>query len=180
MPADYIEHLDHRITALLTLFVRNDAGFDWTGKGDLYRASLEASSIMLRALIEFLGVKSDRKNPGTLTVSKRGAASKGVGDDVLGVGNLAVVPAVDPKALGTSLERLIAGAHDGAAKRSAHAVFASSVGPLDPGEHRRAVKWVVSEIWNRCYDPDPIVVHPDLFGLLQGGAWEGIPFAPTR
>src|SRR5258706_90731 len=101
LPQSYVPHLDHRITVLLSFTVRRDAGFFTSNHGepkefgDLYRGSLEGAGIMLRMLLEFLGVKAK------------------------------------------------------------------------------------SGIWDRCYYPEAITVHRDLFGLLKDGKWEGIPFRPA-
>lgn len=179
LPLNFVPHLDHRITVLMTFTIRLETGF--FGKnhgepkelGDLYRASLEGSGIMLRMLLEFLGVQAG-KPPGTLIRSdprKR--------DAVLGRGILTHILPVDIGKLDQPMEHFLAKMHDEASKRTAHPAFHKVGLGLDPVELREATKWVVKEIWGRCYNPDAITVHRDLFRLLTGGKWEGIPFRPA-
>jgi hypothetical protein len=67
LPPEYVKHLDHRITALMTFTLRRD--FSWFGPdhgeeqnlGDVYRGSLEGSGIMLRMLMEFFRSKGCTK-----------------------------------------------------------------------------------------------------------------------
>lgn len=85
LPASYVTHLDHRITALMTFTVRREVGFfgpdhgESKQLGDIYRGSQEGAGIMLRILLEFLGVKAAVKK----------------GDDLLGRGGLAHIAPVD-------------------------------------------------------------------------------------
>jgi hypothetical protein len=173
LPQSYVPHLDHRITVLMTFTIRREIGFFGSNQvGDLYRASLEGSGIMLRMLLEFLGVKADRKNPGKLVPSNKG-------DAVLGQGSVARIAPVDIGKLDSPTEKFLARMHDEASKRTAHPAFHRFTLGLDPDELRDATRWIVKEIWHRCYDPDAITVHQDLFRLLSGGKWEGIPFTPA-
>jgi hypothetical protein len=70
---DFIdEHIAHRLTALLSVISRQQADPNFfTGRSDVYRASIEGSYIMLRVFIEFLGVESARHD-GKLALAKRG------------------------------------------------------------------------------------------------------------
>jgi hypothetical protein len=178
LPQSYVPHLDHRITVLMTFTVRREEGFFGSDHGeprelgDLYRGSLEGSGIMLRMLLEFLGVKTDSKNSGKLMPS-------GKRDAVLGQGSLAAIAPVEISKMDSPTEQFLARMHDEASKRTAHPAFHKFTLGLDPDELRKATKWVVREIWDRCYDPDAITVHRDLFRLLAGGKWEGIPFTPA-
>jgi hypothetical protein len=66
------EHIAHRLTALLSVIRRQPAHPNFfTGRGDVYRASIEGSYLMLRVFIEFLGVESARHD-GKLALAKRG------------------------------------------------------------------------------------------------------------
>lgn len=186
LPQSYVPHLDHRITVLMTFTVRRDAGFfgsdhgEPTELGDVYRASLEGAGIMLRMLLEFLGVKAKRNDPRKLTQSGNSDATQsGNSDAVLGQGVLAHIDRVDINELDASREELLARMHDEASKRTAHPAFNKVTVGLNPVELREATKWVVNEIWDRCYDPEAVTVHRDLFRLLEGGKWEGIPFKPA-
>jgi len=57
--------------------------------GDIYRSSLEGSGIMLRMLMEFLGVKAARNNPRKLV------EAKDLFDVRLGKAKLRKIPKVD-------------------------------------------------------------------------------------
>jgi hypothetical protein len=183
LPPEYVTHLDHRITALMTFTLRRDS--NWFGPdhgeeknlGDVYRGSLEGSGIMLRMLMEFLGVKAARNNPRKLV------EAKDLFDVRLGKGKLKKIDRVDinSKAPFRDCSKLIlARLHSGTSKRTAHPAFNRFTSGLDPNELRTATKWVVTEIWNRCYSPDPIPIHRDLFKLMNGGRWEGIPFQKAK
>ncbi len=170
IPPDYVPHLDHRITSLMAFTVRRDRGWFCAGSGDLYRASLEGSGIMLRMLMEFLGVKANRKKPTELTVSNDG-------DVRLGIGGLKLIEPVKPDVVNRTVDGpFLARMHSEASKRTAHPQFFELKSGLDPDDLRKATKWVVGDIWRRCYEPDAITVHGDLFCLLQNGRWEDIPF----
>jgi len=174
LPQSYVPHLDHRITVLMTFTVRRDTGFfgsdhgELKELGDLYRGSLEGSGIMLRMLLEFLGVKASK-------MSRR----SGKRDALLGQGSLAYIAPVEIRNLDRPTERFLARMHNEASKRTAHPAFHRFASGLDPIELRKATKWVVKEIWDRCYNPDAVTMHRDLFRLLPGGKWEGIPFRPA-
>ena len=178
LPQSYVPHLDHRIKVLMTFTVLRDTGFfgphhgESKEVGDLYRGSLEGSGIMLRMLLEFLGIKADSGKSGKL-------APSGKRDAVLGQHTLAHIAPVDIGKLDSSTEQFLAKVHDEASKRTAHPAFHKFTLGLDPDELRHATRWVVKQIWDRCYDPDAITVHRDLFRLLAGGKWEGIPFKPA-
>jgi len=179
LPQCYVPHLDHRITVLMTFTVRRDGGFFGSDHGeskelgDVYRASLEGAAIMLRMLLEFVGVKAKFNVPGKLTESDKR-------DHVLGEGDLGHIAAVDINKLDTSEEPFLARMHDEASKRTAHAGFHKVPLGLNPDELRKVTKWILKQIWNRCYDPDEaITIHRDLFSLLKDGKWEGIPFQPA-
>src|SRR4029453_19285417 len=96
LPQRYVRHLDHRITVLMTFTIRREEGFFGSDHGeprkvgDLYRGSLEGSGIMLRMLLEFLGVKADSTKSGKLIRSDSR-------DAVLGQGSLAAIAPVDIK-----------------------------------------------------------------------------------
>ena len=181
LPPQYVPHLDHRITALMAFTLRNDSRwFDSTPEerknlGDVYRGSLEGAGIMLRMLMEFLGIKSCKEDPSKLCPS-----SRQMGDIRLEEDSLKHISAVDPKLIDQPLHSFLARMHDETSKRTAHAGFHKISNGLDPKELRKATEWVVSEIWKRCYDPDPITVHGDLFLLMNGDRWEGIPFQKPR
>jgi len=95
LPQSYLGHLDHRLTVLLSFTIRRDLGVfapdhgESLRRGDVYRTSQEGSAIMLRVLLEFLGLKSKEGNPPTL-VEAGARASR------LGIGDLAHIPAVFP------------------------------------------------------------------------------------
>jgi hypothetical protein len=143
--------------------------------GDVYRASLEGAAIMLRMLIEFLGVKAEGNPP------KLCKATDDRSERLGKKGDLEKIKPVDPNSLepfSICSKDLLARMHSEASKRTAHPEFLSH--GLDPQELRDATKWVVTEIWNRCYNPDPITIHRDLFKLMNGGQWEGIPFQGAK
>jgi hypothetical protein len=180
LPLSYLGHLDHRITCLLSFVVRRDTGFFGDGNGeekhvgDLYRASLEGAGIMLRALIEFLGAKPcyqrDQLNfPLTLIA----VAKPDVG---LGYGDLAHIDSLDLKYLDPITAARLAWMHDGVSKRSGHAAFNKQALGLDPKDLEWAAIFVVTEIWGRCYKPDPIPIHQDIYAMLSDGIWAGVPF----
>ena len=177
LPPHYVTHFDHRITVLMTFTIRRELG--WFGSdhgeqknlGDIYRASLEGSGIMLRMLMEFLGVKSCYKDPKILCSS-----GYKKGDVRLENGLLRHIAAVDPKLIPQPLHAFLARMHDEASKRTAHAGFENVTTGLHPQELHDATKWVLNEIWERCYKPDAITIHGDLFRLLQNGKWEGVEF----
>jgi len=176
IPPQYAPHLDHRITALMAFTVRRESGWFDQGQhlGDVYRCSLEGAGIMLRMLMEFLGVKADAKDP-----TKLGRV-KDSRNEHLGMGLLTTIAPVDPSKLDRGTEQFLAKMHSEASKRTAHPGFIKFCYGLDPQDLREATKWVLSEIWTRCYDPDPITVHPDLYSLLHKGQWESIPFQPAK
>jgi hypothetical protein len=142
--------------------------------GDIYRSSLEGSSIMLRMLIEFLGIKSklDSGNP----VLGKNCDRR---DIYLGKGELKNISAVEVISLCDEIKDLIARMHYEASKRTAHPTFHSFSNGLDPKELREATKWVINQIWEKCYKPDSISIHPHLYDQLEDGRWEGIPFEPS-
>jgi hypothetical protein len=179
LPTEYVTHLDHRITALMAFTLRRDS--NWFGAdhgeqknlGDVYRSSLEGSGIMLRMLMEFLGVKAERNNPRKLVEAKDPF------DVRLGKGKLKKIPKVDILSRATfrgCSKTFLARLHSGTSKRTAHPAFNRFTSGLDPNELRKATKWVLQEIWERCYKPDAIIIHRDIFNQLQDGKWENIPF----
>jgi hypothetical protein len=179
LPAKYIGHLDHRITVLLSFTLRRDLGFfgpdhgEAKGLGDLYRASLEGSGIMLRALLELLGAKCDyRKNP-------VGLKAKSGSDARLGSGELSKIPPLDISRLAADVELRLAKLHDGISKRTGHPAFNKLSVGLDPAELSWGTEWILKEIWERCYAPKPIIIHRDIVRLLKGSEWKGIPFCPS-
>ncbi len=166
LPAEYVTHLDHRITVLMTFTLRRDSY--WFGPdhgeeknlGDVYRASHEGAGIMLRMLMEFLGVKAEG-NPRRL-----GKATDDRSERLGKKGNLENIKPVDPNSEESFVicsKDFLARIHSETSKRTAHPEFLSH--GLDPKDLRDATKWVVTEIWNRCYNPDPITIHRDLFKL---------------
>jgi hypothetical protein len=181
LPDEYKTHLDHRITVLMTFTLRRDS--NWFGPdhgeqnklGDVYRASLEGAGIMLRMLMEFLGVKANSDSPPQL-VKATDRRNECLGKGLLR-GVLPVIPD-SKKPFETCKEEFLARMHKETSKRTAHAEFLSH--GLDPEDLRRATKWVVTEIWNRCYTPDPITIHRDLHCLMNGGKWENIPFQAAK
>jgi hypothetical protein len=160
--------------------LRRNAGFFGTdhgeGKqlGDLYRASQEGSGIMLRVLIEFLGVKAREGPPPTLV-----AVSATNADARLGYADLKGIAPVDPAKIDAAEAAKLARLHDGVSKRTGHPAFNKQNLGMDPIELEWATIWVVTQIWSKCYAPDPIPVHRDIFGLLNAGRWNGIPFVPS-
>src|SRR5438034_5853717 len=95
LPTEYVPHLDHRITVLMAFTVRRDCGWfdcnraEQKNFGDLYRASLEGAGIMLRMLMEFLGVKAARNNRTKSVEAKHPQAAR------LGKGKLRRILKVD-------------------------------------------------------------------------------------
>jgi hypothetical protein len=96
----------------MTFTIRREAGFFDSNHGeprevgDLYRGSLEGSGIMLRILLEFLGVKANPKKPAKLVSSDKR-------DAVLGQGRLASIAAVDIGKLDSPpTEQFLARMHD--------------------------------------------------------------------
>jgi hypothetical protein len=180
IPSQYVPDLDHRITALMTFTVRRDSGWfdpdhgEEKNLGDVYRASLEGAAIMLRILIEFLGLNGKCEN-GHWKLGK----PPDLGDVRLGKGLLSRITPADHNLITPAnpiLAALIAKMYGEVSKRTAHSAFNKIGHGLDLKDLREATKWVVNEIWKRCYDPAPITVHRDLFRLLPGGQWEGIRF----
>jgi hypothetical protein len=184
IPPQYVGDLDHRITALMSFTVRRETG--WFGLdhgesrrlGDVYRASLEGAGVTLRALIEFLGVKS---------CWVRGKIELGDNDNtndlVLGfapLASLARITKADLEGKDKTLADFIAKMHDDASKRTAHPAFNKLRFGLNPDDLAKATAWAVTEIWQRCYDPDPITIHGDLYALLKGGRWKNVPFQQAK
>jgi hypothetical protein len=178
LPPQYVGFIDHRMTVLMAFTLRRDA--KWFGPdhgeskqlGDVYRASLEGAGIMLRALIEFVGVKSAWNGKLRLVDNDK------KGDTILGHSDLTHILQVRSADLEIGMAAFIAKMHDEAAKRTAHPTQRISTG-LDPDDLAKATEWVVREIWDRCYKPDPIIIHRDIFSLLKDGTWKGIPFRPA-
>jgi len=166
------------MTALLSFTLRRNSDFfgpdhgETKGLGDLYRASQEGAGTMLRALIEFLGVKSKEGIPPLLVPMTRH-------DVRLGLDALIGIPAITVAAIGPAKAARLAALHDGISKRTSHAAFNKQVDGMNPADLEWATEWVVSEIWNRCFAPDPIPIHRDIYALLKGGKWKGIPFVPS-
>lgn len=176
LPPEYVDDLDHRITVLLTFTVRHHARSFPSQSGDLYRASLEGSAIMLRMLLEFLGVKAETQNPHKLTAVREFSEH----DVLLGKHKLTDIKAVEIRKLDSETNQFLARMHDEASKRTAHSAFGKRLPGLCPVELRQATRWVLTEIWERCYAPDAITVHGDLFVQLKDAKWEGIPFRSAR
>lgn len=175
LPPNYIPDLDHRITVLLSFTLRCQSGFferEPQTYGDLYRASLEGAAIMLRMLIEFLGLKADQRNIGKLKPSSET-------DTRLGIDALSEISAIDKDSLDTATTEFLARMHSEASKRTAHPNFGKITTGLDPEDLQKASKFILTEIWQKCYYPAPIPVHNDLYRLLPQGHWEGIPFCPS-
>jgi hypothetical protein len=64
------EHIAHRLTALLSVIRRQPAHPNFfTGRGNVYRASIEGSYLMLRVFIEFV---ESARHDGKLALAKRG------------------------------------------------------------------------------------------------------------
>src|SRR4051794_32260906 len=57
------EHVAHRLTALLSIIRRQSDPSFYSGRGDVYCASIEGAFIMLRVFVEFLGVESQHDGP---------------------------------------------------------------------------------------------------------------------
>src|ERR1035437_426521 len=179
LPVSFVPHHDHRVTVLLSFTVRRDSGYFGPDHGEtkqlgaVYRASLEGSGIMLRMLLEFLGLKADQSKPGMLKSSDKR-------DTILGHRQLAHISAVDYTTLDMPTTQFLARMHDEASKRTAHPKFDVFTLGLDPDDLRKATVWVIKQLWAKCYDPDPLTLHGDLYRLLSGGKWEGIPFKPPQ
>ena len=175
LPTVYVPHLDHRLTALLSFTLRRNEGFfgpdhgESKRLGDVYRASLEGSGIMLRVLLEFLGIKSIQGPPPSLE-PKNGTDAR------LGYNILRGIPPVDIFQISAADAVRLASLHDGISKRTGHPAFNKQGLGMDPVELEWASIWVVTQIWNRCYAPDPIPIHRDVFRLLIAGTWNGVPF----
>ena len=51
------EHLRHRLTLLRTLRERTKAGYNFQGRGDIYRCVKDSNLVAVRLLLDFLGLK---------------------------------------------------------------------------------------------------------------------------
>ena len=118
-------HIPHRLTALLSLARRQqvDPTF-FSGKGDVYCASIEGAFIMLRVFLEFLGVTSMRREGVVALVQRTRQTGKGqkaaIATDVML--DCFGLPLVRPSDFGVA-ESLIARVHDGLSKSTAHFTF---------------------------------------------------------
>jgi hypothetical protein len=180
LPPHYLGHLDHRITCLLSFILRRDGDFfgachgEEKQMGDLYRSSLEGAGIMLRALIEFLGAKPFyRRGHLNFPLTLIEITNPDVG---LGSGDLAQIEPLDLERLDPIIAARLAWMHDGVSKRSGHSAFNMQALGLDPEDLEWAAIFVVTEIWNRCYKPDPISIHQDIYAMLSEGEWAGVQF----
>jgi hypothetical protein len=190
LPTEFVPDLDHRITVLLTYSVRNDArwferrlidGKDYDPYlGDVHSACLEGSSIMARALLEFLGLCSSKPDQnGNVTLKSSTPRRK---DLRLGHETLQGISPVDSQLLQQqepAMANLLARIHNETSKRTAHKNSSVSSG-MSPKELRQATKWIVNEVWNRCFAPGPITVQPHLFCQLVDEKWENIPFRSAQ
>jgi len=124
---DFIdEHIAHRLTALLSVISRQQADPNFfTGRSDVYRASIEGSYIMLRVFIEFLGVESARhhgklalvqRTRDTKTRDQKRARDTDVMLDCFEL-PLATPNDFDPH------QDLVARVHDGLSKSTAHFTY---------------------------------------------------------
>ena len=156
-------HLAHRLTALLCVAKRSEEPSFWQGRGDLYCASIEGSFIMFRVLIEFLGLKSYRRD--TREHDLRQRRRRRDTDVMLDNFGLAVAePAdFDPH------RQLIARVHDGVSKATAHLTYEANDFFDSSRDYVPALNELFRVIQDRFYKPlgREIELHPDLKQLYK-------------
>ena len=143
----------------------------WNGRNDAYRSAKEGSYSMVRMFIEFLGVKSDRKNAGKLVAT-------GGGSDSVLIGAFAVfgTKQLSPLDFGADEEKLVAQMHRTLCKINAHFTYDPSktvfydriASPDDDEEWARTVDIVVQKLDKHFYSVvgQDMVVHIDLAALF--------------
>lgn len=165
--AEFIDaHLAHRLTALLCVAKRSEQSDFWQGRGDVYCASIEASFIMFRMFVEFLGLESFRLDSGEHDLRRR-SSRKRKGTDVM-LDNFGLALA-DPSDFGFH-RHLIARVHDGVSKATAHLTYEAN-DFFHPGrDYLLALHELVRVIHDRLYKPlgRDFELHPDLKRLYEG------------
>ena len=149
-------HLEHRLTVLLAFVCRlSDTEF-WKGNGDLFRSALEGSSTMLRVFIEFLGVRSKRRDSDLCLVPYE-ALRDDITIESFGVARLA------PEAFGEHAQ-LIAIVHEGIKKGTVHLTWQSRHQYKSDEHFVQAVAVVLQKLYSHLYCPlgYDFHLHPDL------------------
>ncbi|MCX6979313.1 MAG: hypothetical protein NTV08_00965 [Verrucomicrobia bacterium] len=182
MPAEIIEieemekfvrtHMAHRVTSLLSPIVRSDNDHAaWGNRNDTYRAAKEGSYVMLRLLIEFLGVKGSRKNEGRL------AEAGTDDDDDLRLSSFLKWGAVSlrPTDFGAD-ESFVADTHRTLCKINAHFTYDDRkpdyydrIASLPDLDWERGIELVLTKLHSEFYVKvgQPIVVHEDFVGVCR-------------
>jgi hypothetical protein len=162
-------HVGHRLTAVVSPICRPQHDACWSRRNDAYRAAKEGSYGMLRLFIEFLWVKEDRDNPGTL---KKADGEK---DSIRLVAfSKWGAKKVEPKDFGND-GSILAKVHRTLCKINAHFTYDPDpsksfydriVSPDEDKEWKAAVDIVVRKLDECFYEKlkQPIVVHDDLVG----------------
>ena len=160
-------HMAHRLTSLLSPICRKqDDCVAWGNRNDTYRAAKEGSYVMLRLLIEFLGIVGDRKHLGKLRKADRQ-------DDDLRLDSFRAkwgTMNLDPGDFGID-EPLVADTHRTLCKINAHFTyddrqphFYDRIASLSDNDWIRATELVLQKLHVGLYQKvkEPIVVHEDL------------------
>jgi len=112
------EHLRHRLTLLRTLRERTSSGYNFQGKGDIYRCVKDSNLIAVRLLLDFLGLKGEYHNGRfRLVESPRRKGAKWEDDVKIDqfIGRL-----LTPRDVPKNFQRLLAGVYRRADKELAH------------------------------------------------------------
>jgi len=158
-------HIAHRLTALLSVFHRQKDPEFFSGKGDIYCASIEGSYIMLRVFIEFLGVESSNKS-GLLELKQRtrirsqNQKKTRETDVMLDCFGLELV---SPDDFGSNAS-LVARVHDGLSKSTAHFTYRTDT-CFDAGkDFHPSLEIVLQLLQQRFFDQlnETARFHPDL------------------
>jgi hypothetical protein len=149
-------HLEHRLTAILAFVVRLSDVSIWQGNGDLFRSAIEGASTILRVMIEFLGVRSDRCD-GEIRLVRY----KSQRDDVT-IGSFGR-PRLTPEMFGDD-QRLIAVVHEGIKKGTVHLTWESGHEYKSDEHFTHAVAVVLDKLYHHLYEPlgYDFHLHPDL------------------